>query len=58
MGEILVAAVADEAAGIEKAVESLEPWVCDPARFPPPWIQAVRTTIAEARAQAGRRHRR
>ncbi len=55
MGEILVAAVADEAAGLERAVASLEPWACDPARFPQLWIEAVRSTIAEARAQAGGR---
>lgn len=58
MGEILVSAVADEAAGVERAVSSLEPWACDPARFPEPWIEAVRSTIEEARAQAGRTRRR
>lgn len=58
MGEILVAAVADEAAGLERAVASLEPWACDPARFPPPWIEAVRSTLAEARSQAGGRRSR
>lgn len=57
MGEILVSAVADEAAGVERAVASLEPWACDPDRFPTPWIEAVRSTIGEARARAGRRRR-
>lgn len=54
MGEILVSAVADEAAGVERAVASLETWACDPDRFPTAWIEAVRSTIAEARARAGR----
>lgn len=50
MGGILVAAVADERAGIEQAVPVLTAWVCDPARFPPEWIAAVEATLAAARA--------
>ena len=52
MGAVLAAAVADERAGIEGAVSSVEVWACDPARFPEPWIDAARETIAEARAVA------
>lgn len=58
MGEILVAAVADEAAGIERAVESVESWACDRDRFPPAWIEAVRSTVAEARDRVRRTRRR
>jgi hypothetical protein len=49
MGRILVAAVADEAAGIANPVESVQPWAADPARFPPRWITAVQATLANAR---------
>ncbi|HEX6751663.1 MAG TPA: hypothetical protein VF092_30500 [Longimicrobium sp.] len=51
MGRLLVSAVADEAAGIGQAVAKLESWATDPARFPPEWIDAVRGTIADARAR-------
>lgn len=54
MGAILAAAAADEAAGIERAVTSIEPWATDPAAFPAPWIAAVRRTLAEARSRARR----
>ncbi len=54
MGSILVAAVADEAAGITRAVASLEDWLTDPARFPPHWCESVRTTLDHARAQVQR----
>lgn len=49
MGRILAAAVADEAAGIANAVESVETWAADPARFPERWTRAVRETLAGAR---------
>ena len=50
-GRILVAAVTDEAAGIGRAVTSLEEWCADRARFPASWVTAVHATIAEARSQ-------
>ena len=53
MGRILVAAVADEADGIDNAVPSVESWAGDPARFPPGWRGAVESTIREARLRAG-----
>ena len=49
MGGILVAAVADERAGIEQAVPVLTAWACDAERFPPEWIAAVAATLDEAR---------
>ena len=52
MGGLLVAAVADERAGLGNAVTSLEHWATNPDCFPPEWIDAVRETIAEARAKA------
>jgi hypothetical protein len=52
MGRMLVAAVADERAAVANAIESLEPWVTDASRFDSVWIDAVRETIAAARAQA------
>ena len=51
MGTIVVAAVADERAGVGNAVESLESWACDPERFDAPWIDAVKETIAAARVR-------
>jgi cytochrome c556 len=48
-GALLAAAVADERAGVGNAVESLETWLTDAARFPPAWILAVRAVIQEAR---------
>ena len=50
MGSILVSAVADEAAGIGRAAESMAEWAEDPAIFPEPWIAAVRHTLTEARS--------
>ncbi|HST61097.1 MAG TPA: hypothetical protein VLK84_20500 [Longimicrobium sp.] len=50
MGSILVSAVADEAAGIARAVESIAGWAEDPSLFPEPWIAAVRRTLADARS--------
>lgn len=51
-GHILVAAVADEAAGTVRAAESIVEWAADPAHFPEPWIAAVRHTLAAARLAA------
>lgn len=49
MGALLVAAVADERNGIERAVISIEEWVYDKERFPQSWIRAARNAIAAAR---------
>jgi hypothetical protein len=49
-GELLAAAVADERLGIDGAVTSLESWLTDAGRFPARWIEAVRRTVAGARA--------
>ncbi|MBA3549976.1 MAG: hypothetical protein H0T76_26150 [Nannocystis sp.] len=51
-GALLVAAVADERAGIARAVPSIAGWMTDPSRFPPRWIDAVQSTLARAREQA------
>lgn len=48
-GALLGAAVADEYDGIKRAVTSLEAWFTDADMFPPIWIAAVQTTLAEAR---------
>lgn len=50
-GKILVSAVADEKAGIHKAVESLEGWMTDATRFPGRWISAVRYVLGRARSE-------
>jgi hypothetical protein len=50
MGAVLVAAVADERAGLAAAVSSIETWACDPARFGEEWILAVKEAFAAARA--------
>lgn len=52
MGAILVSAAMDEAAGIGRAVPNIAEWAEDPARFPGPWIAAVRRTLADARRLA------
>lgn len=49
MGRIVAGAVADEAAQIANAVESVEEWAADPVRFPERWIAAVRAALANAR---------
>jgi len=51
-GGLIAAAVADEAAGIARAVTSLVPWLSEPSRFPAHWIAAVEETLTEARLQA------
>ena len=48
MGVIVVAAAADERAGITGTIASVDSWVCDPARFDAEWIAAVRDTSAAA----------
>ncbi len=50
-GAILVAAVADEQAGIKKAVTSLEAWMTDSSRFPKKWIDAVQAILRKTRRQ-------
>jgi hypothetical protein len=54
MGAILVGAVADEAAGIGRAAESVAEWAADASIFPEHWIAAVRHTLAEARSHVRR----
>lgn len=49
MGSILAAAVADEAAGIGRAVHSMLSWAANPALFSHSWVAAVRSTVADAR---------
>jgi hypothetical protein len=53
MGTVVVAAVADERAGVANAVESLERWACDAAQFDAVWISAVAETLAAARGTRG-----
>jgi hypothetical protein len=48
-GQILVAAVADERCGFDRAVTSLSDWMTDPERFPEHWIEAVLDTLSAAR---------
>jgi hypothetical protein len=50
-GALLAAAVADEGAGIERAVPSLQAWLGDPQQFSVRWIEAVERTLMEARQQ-------
>jgi heme oxygenase len=54
-GSLLAAAVADECAGCEKAVDSLRAWMTDVRQFPAAWIDAVESTLAQARQQAAPR---
>lgn len=51
-GTLLCTAVADELAGNENAVASLQPWMTDASRFPAEWIDAVEATLARARREA------
>jgi len=53
-GELLVAAVADDATGSTGAVDSLRLWLTDAARFPAAWLAAVENTLAQAKELAGR----
>jgi hypothetical protein len=51
-GALIGAAVADEQAGLPRAVESLVEWLADPVRFPGPWLAAVEQTLGDARQKA------
>ena len=48
-GALIGAAVADEQAGVPRAVDSLMEWLADPARFPAGWLVAVQQTLRRAR---------
>jgi len=52
LGSILVAAVADEVAGVTRAVPSVRAWVADAERFSPRWITAVDRLLLATRANA------
>ena len=52
MGQVFVAAVADERAGVAQAVDSVTAWACDPERFDAAWVSAVNATLAAARSGA------
>lgn len=52
VGDLLVAAVADELNGCDGAVENIAGWMTAPARFPEPWIAAVRSLVEKTREQA------
>jgi hypothetical protein len=49
MGRVIVAAVADERAGVVGAVSSVEAWACDPAAFDSVWVESVKQAIEAAR---------
>lgn len=51
-GALLVAAVADERAGLKGGVDSLLEWLADPARFPADWVAAATETTVAARTKA------
>lgn len=53
-GALIGAAVADEQAGVARAVESLTEWLADPARFAQDWCAAVAQTLENARGGVGR----
>jgi hypothetical protein len=53
-GALVVAAVADERAGLARAVESLIHWLADPGRFADEWVDAVAETLGAARELAWR----
>jgi hypothetical protein len=48
-GALIAAAVADERAGVPRAVDSLMAWLAEPTRFPAPWLAAVEQTLRRAR---------
>lgn len=50
MGTVIVAAVADDAAGIGSVLSKVREWAEDPAQFDPEWVQAVQAVIEQARA--------
>ena len=49
---LLLAAIADERAGIAPAVAALTSWLCDPTRFGVPWRAAAARLIAAARSDS------
>jgi hypothetical protein len=51
-GALIGAAIADEQAGVARAVESLLEWLADPARFSADWLAAVTGTLSDARRSA------
>jgi hypothetical protein len=53
MGAVLVAAIADDAAGVPVVARSVGAWASDPLRFGQPWRDAVRDTLLKARAGSG-----
>jgi hypothetical protein len=52
MGAVIVAAVADDAAGVGSVLGKVTEWARDADRFDPEWIQAVQAIIEQARAAA------
>jgi hypothetical protein len=48
-GVLIGAAVADERAGVPRAVDSLLEWLADPTRFPDRWCAAVDLVLRQAR---------
>jgi hypothetical protein len=50
MGNVLVAAVADDHGGIGNVLTSVTAWATDAKHFGPEWIAAVQATIEQARA--------
>jgi heme oxygenase len=48
-GKLLISAVADEANGIDGAIDSLSEWVTDTERFSTDWLRAVKKTIGKAK---------
>lgn len=50
MGVVIVAAVADDMAGVAGVLESVRSWASDGSRFAPEWVDAVQATIEQARA--------
>ena len=53
MGTILLSAICDEQAGIDRALSSIIPWVTDNKRFPQYWIDAVNNLIQSAKKKVG-----
>lgn len=51
-GWLLACAVADERSGIRSAVSSVASWFADPALFPPRFVAAAQSTLAQAQAAA------
>jgi hypothetical protein len=49
-GVVIVAAVADEASGVDRAVDAVTDWACDESLFDAGWIARVHATVAEARS--------